>query len=109
MSHRSMESTTPKAYPPRSQSVISVRSPSTVSKREGTAAHEFYRRHQVPQTIHGGHRYKGTYKGAPIAPDQDDFDLILRDDGNDPDASFEGMDNVRGEYPSIDSPLGVDA
>jgi hypothetical protein len=97
MSHRTMDSSTPKAFPPRSQSALSVRSPSTLSKRQGTVAHEFYRRHEVPHTIHGGHRYKGTYKGAPIAGDPDDFDLVMRDDGDDPDASFEGLDNVRGE------------
>ena len=68
-----------------------------MSKRQGTAAYEFLRRHEVPDTLHGGHRYKGTYKGAPIAGDADDFDLVARDDGDDPDASFEGLENVRGE------------
>ena len=105
MSHRSNDSSTPKAYPPRSQSALSVHAPSTLGKRQGTAAHEFYRRHEVPQTIHGGHRYKGTYKGAPIAVDSDDFDLVMRNDGNDPDASFEGLDNVRGELLPMSSEL----
>ncbi len=96
MSHRSMDISTPQAHPPRSQSSLSVRPPSISAKRHGTAAHEWLRRHEVPQTIHGGHRYKGTYKGAPIAADSDDFDLVVRDDGDDPEASFEGLDNVRG-------------
>ena len=66
-----------------------------MGKRAGTAAFEYMRRHDVPATIHGGHRYKGTYHGAPIA---DDFDIVLRDDGDDDlDASFEGLDNVRGK------------
>ena len=64
-----------------------------MGKRAGTAAHEYMRRHEVPATIHGGHRYKGPYKGAPF----DDFDVVDVGDGDDPDASFEGMDNVRGE------------
>lgn len=68
-----------------------------MSKRAGTAAHEYMRRHQVPAPYHGGHRYKGTYQGAPIV---DDFDLVSRDDGADPDASFEGLENVRGKLPS---------
>ena len=65
-----------------------------MSKRAGTAAHEYMRRHQVPAPYHGGHRYKGTYQGAPIV---DDFDLVSRDDGEDPDTSFEGLENVRGK------------
>lgn len=65
-----------------------------MTKRHGTPAYEFMRRHEVPATIHGGHRFKGAYKGAPIA---DDFDMVLRDDADDPDTSFDGMDNVRGE------------
>lgn len=65
-----------------------------MSKRAGTAAYEYMRRHEVPATIHGGHRFKGTYKGAPIA---DDFDVVNRDDGMDLDESFEGLENVRGE------------
>jgi hypothetical protein len=92
---------TPKAHPPRPQSSLSSRTTGTVGtagtrgKRAGTAAYEYMRRHEIPQPIHGGHRYKGAYKGAPIA---DDFDMVLRDDGDDPDASFEGLDNVRGEH-----------
>jgi hypothetical protein len=68
-----------------------------MSKRNGTAAHEYMRRHEVPAPLHGGHRYKGTYKGAPIV---DDFDVVMRDDGDDPDVSFEGLENVRGKYKS---------
>lgn len=68
-----------------------------MSKRAGTAAHEYMRRHQVPAPYHGGHRYKGTYQGAPIV---DDFDLVSRDDGGDPDTSFEGLENVRGKLNS---------
>jgi hypothetical protein len=72
-----------------------------MSKRSGTAAHEYLRRHEVPAPLHGGHRFKGTYKGAPIV---DDFDMISRGDVDDPDASFEGLENVRGEFstPRID-------
>jgi hypothetical protein len=75
---------------------MSNRPPSTLGKRTGTVAHDYLRRHEVPATIHGGHRFKGAYKGAPIA-DEGDFDYVSRDDGDDMDTSFEGMDNVRGE------------
>lgn len=66
-----------------------------MGKRSGTAAYDFIRRHDVPTPIHGGHRYKGAYKGAPIA---DDFDMVMRDDGDEPDDSFEGLENVRGRF-----------
>lgn len=91
--HEVGDNTTPKATRPTS----SLRRPGSVmSKRSGTAAHEYLRRHEVPAPVHGGHRFKGTYKGAPIV---DDFDMISRHDGDgdDPDASFEGLENVRGE------------
>ncbi|ORX39731.1 hypothetical protein BD324DRAFT_606985 [Kockovaella imperatae] len=96
MSMRSLHSVnsftmTPKAYP-RPPSALSARAASAMEKRSGTPAFEYYRRHEVPATIHGGHRYKGTYKGAPF---MEDFDVITAEDGDDPDASFEGMDNVR--------------
>lgn len=93
--------TTPKASHIRPASALSARhdtamrkNGSTMGKRKGTAAYDYLQRHEVPATIHGGHRFKGSYKGAPF---MDDFDMVLRDDGDDPDASFEGMDNVRGE------------
>jgi hypothetical protein len=92
--HEVGDNTTPKANRPTS----SLRRPASVmSKRNGTAAHEYMRRHEVPAPLHGGHRYKGTYKGAPIV---DDFDVVMRDDGDDPDVSFEGLENVRGKYKS---------
>lgn len=65
-----------------------------MSKRPGTVAYDYIRRHEVPETLRGGHRFKGTYKGAPIA---DDFDLVDPDEAEDADASFEGLDNVRGQ------------
>jgi hypothetical protein len=71
-----------------------------MGKRSGTAAYEYMRRHDVPATLHAGHRLKGTYKGAPIA---DDFDVVTRDDGDDTDGDFEGLDNVRGEQQLSDS------
>lgn len=86
--------TTPKASYIRPASALSVRHGTAMSKRRGTPAFEYLNRHEVPATIHGGHRFKGTYRGAPIV---DDFDMVLRDDAEDPDASFDGMDNVRGE------------
>ncbi|WWD10289.1 hypothetical protein V865_008424 [Kwoniella europaea PYCC6329] len=90
---QSLNNITPRAV--RSTSAMSnVRPGTSMSKRAGTAAHEYVRRHEVPSTIHGGHRYKGTYKGAPIA-DQHDFDLVSRDDGDELDESFEGLENVR--------------
>ena len=70
----------------------------TLGKRTGTAAYEYMQRHAVPATIHGGHRHKGTYKGADVLQrPSHDFDMILRDDAIDPDESFEGLENVRGE------------
>ena len=97
MSMRSLNSShslslTPKAYP-RPPSALSARAASAMStKRSGTAAFEYVRRHEAPATIHGGHRYKGPYKGTAF---MEDFDVVDPDDGDDPDASFEGMDNVR--------------
>jgi hypothetical protein len=91
---RSFATTNANPYPGRTHSAMSTYS--TTGKRAGTAAHEFVRRHEVPATLHGGHRFKGAYKGAPIA-DDGDFDFVSRFDGEDPDASFEGLDNVRGE------------
>lgn len=67
-----------------------------MGKRAGTAAHEYMRRHEVPQSFHGGHRYKGTYKGARVVVD-DEFDVVSREDGEDMDTSYEGLENVRGE------------
>ena len=93
--------TTPKASHIRPASALSARhenamrkNGSTMGKRKGTAAYDYMQRHGAPATIHGGHRFKGSYKGQPFA---DDFDVVMRDDGDDQDVSFEGMDNVRGE------------
>jgi hypothetical protein len=95
MNAQSINDTTPKAN--RASSIR--RPPSTISKRSGTVAHEYLRRHEVPAPVHGGHRFKGAYKGAimsgPVRA-YDDFDMISRDDGDDPDASYEGIENVRG-------------
>lgn len=92
----SLSNITPKAN--RSHSTMSnyPRSASTMGKRAGTVAHEYTRRHEVPQPFHGGHRYKGPYKGAPIVDDE--FDVVSREDGEDMDTSFEGLENVRGEF-----------
>jgi hypothetical protein len=87
---------TPRAYPPRAQSSLAARPPSTLGKRTGTAAHEYLKRHEPPATLWGGHRHR-TDLGA-MRQEGDDFDLVTRDDGDDPDDSFEGMENVRGEY-----------
>lgn len=92
--------TTPRASRPPSS--LAMRGTGTMGKRSGTAAYEYMRRHDVPLPVHGGHRYKGTYKGAPVI---DDFDMVMRDDGDDPDESFEGLENVRGE-PVSPNPLG---
>lgn len=98
--------TTPKASHIRPASALSVRhenalaarNGSTLGKRAGTAAFEYMQRHAVPATIHGGHRHKGTYKGADVFQrPSHDFDMVLRDDAIDPDESFEGLDNVRGQ------------
>lgn len=95
MNAQSFNDTTPKAN--RASSIR--RPPSTISKRGGTVAHEYLRRHEIPEPVHGGHRYKGAYKGAEMSGPvgHDDFDLISRDDGDDPDASYEGIENVRGK------------
>lgn len=92
----SLSNITPKAN--RSHSTMShyPRSASTMGKRAGTAAHEYMRRHELPQSFHGGHRYKGPYKGARIVDDE--FDVVSREDGEDMDISFEGLENVRGEF-----------
>lgn len=87
---------TPRANRP--QSSLSARPPSTIGKRSGTAAYEYIRRHEVPTPFHGGHRFKGAYKGAPVA---EDFDLVLPDEGDEHDDSFEGLENVRGESPAV--------
>lgn len=89
----SLSNITPKAN--RSHSTMShyPRSASTMGKRAGTAAHEYMRRHELPQSFHGGHRYKGPYKGARIVDDE--FDVVSREDGEDMDISFEGLENVR--------------
>lgn len=86
---------TPKAQAPRTQSAMAMRPASTTGKRQGTLAHEYMRRHDVPATLHGGHRFKGTYKGAPIV---DDFDVVSRDVIDDMDDPYEGLENVRGEW-----------
>lgn len=54
--------------------------------------------------MHGGHRYKGRWVGTAGTglENENDFDVVSRDDGNEPDADFEGLDNVRG---SLHSPL----
>ena len=94
---RNPSDTTPKA---RSQSAMSFRSPSSpIDKRRDTVAYTYESMRRisgVPETRWGGHRYKGTYRGAPIA-DADDFDVVAHAEADDPDASFEGLENVRGE------------
>lgn len=92
----SLSNITPKANRSNSTMAHYPRSASTMGKRAGTAAYEYMRRHEVPQPFHGGHRYKGTYKGARVIVD-DEFDMVSREDGEDMDTSFEGLENVRGE------------
>lgn len=94
---RSLNSATPKAV--RSASSMSHRPPSTLGKRSGTAAYDYWERytarHAVPETYHGGHRFKGDYK----ARGPEEYDVVDPQEGDDQDESFEGMDNVRGELP----------
>jgi hypothetical protein len=102
MNAQSINDTTPKAN--RASSIR--RPPSTIGtagKRGGTVAHEYMRRHdrhEPPVPVHGGHRFMGAYKrefsGSNGRPDE--FDLVSRDDGDDPDASYEGLENVRGKF-----------
>lgn len=89
LSVRSMENgSTPRAATqPRPASSIST----SMRSRASNAADTYMRRHAVPQPHFGGHRYKGAYKGAPIATAMTDYE----DDDEDPDESFEGLDNVR--------------
>lgn len=106
----STNSVTPK--PIRSQSALSSRPPSTLGKRSGTAAYAYLdqqsvrltSRQNVPEPFHGGHRFKGSYKGASVASPRSfdtqnarefGFAIVDRDEGM--DDSFEGLDNVRGE------------
>ena len=93
MNAQSINETTPKAN--RASSIR--RPPSTISKRSGTAAHEYMRRHDAPTPLHGGHRFMGAYKREFASGPADEFDMVSRDDGDDPDASYEGIENVRGE------------
>lgn len=89
---------TPKAIRP-STSMSHNRPPSSsLGKRSGTAAYDYWERytarHAVPETYRGGHRFKGDYKSRA----GDDYDLVDAQEGDiDQDESFEGMDNVRGE------------
>ena len=39
----------------------------------------------------------GAYKREFASGPADEFDMVSRDDGDDPDASYEGIENVRGE------------
>jgi hypothetical protein len=90
---------------PKGRSGFSLKPTSSVkigpsTKKPDTVAYTYEtmrRNSQVPEPRWGGHRYKGTYKGAPVV---DDFDIISHDDADDPDVSFEGLDNVRGECSS---------
>ena len=101
MNAQSINDTTPKAN--RASSIR--RPPSTIGtagKRGGTVAHEYMRRHdrhEAPTPLHGGHRFMGAYKREFSGSNggRDDFDLVSRDDGDDLDASFEGLENVRGK------------
>jgi hypothetical protein len=80
---------TPRAHPPRPASAMSTSGrASSMRARASTAADTYMRRHAVPPPHFGGHRYKGAYKGAPIATT--DYE-----EEDDLDESFEGMDNVR--------------
>ncbi|KLT42389.1 hypothetical protein CC85DRAFT_93486 [Cutaneotrichosporon oleaginosum] len=81
---------TPRARPARPASAMSTSGrASSMRARASTAADTYMRRHAVPQPHFGGHRYKGAYKGAPISTATD------YEEDDDPDASFEGLDNVR--------------
>jgi hypothetical protein len=76
---------------------MSHRPPSTLGKRSGTAAYDYWERytarHAVPETYRGGHRFRGDYK----ATGADEFDVVDPQEGDDQDEAYEGMDNVRGE------------
>lgn len=69
---------------------MGVRPGSTIGKRSGAVANDFLRRHEDRNTFLGGN-LRGDLS------DGHDFDVIDADDGDDPDASFEGLENVRGE------------
>jgi len=91
MSVRSMDST-PKAYRPGSSMSINRKLSRTLT--DGS----YSRRHAVPQPHFGGHRYKGTYRGASVSDRKEmerEYDLVDAD--LEQDESFEGLDNVRGE------------
>ena len=98
-SSRSYNDLTPKAHGPRSQSAMGVRPGSTIGKRSGAAANDFLRRHDNDRNTFLGGNLRGNLS------DSHDFDVIDADDGDDPDASFEGLENVRGEFALITIPL----
>lgn len=82
--------TTPRAQPPRPASAMSASGRgSSMRARASTAADTYMRRHAVPPPHFGGHRYKGAYKGAPVTTGTD------YEEEDDPDESFDGLDNVR--------------
>ena len=99
-------SATPRPSRPQSSLSARHRPPSTIGKRSGTAAFAYLdaharesARHVAPATIRGGHRFKGSYKGAPGEPMSParSFALVGHDEeGEEGDDPFEGMDNVRG-------------
>lgn len=77
---------------------MSQRPPSTLGKRSGTAAYDYWERytarHAVPDTLRGGHRFAGDYKSSR---GRDEYDVVDPQEGDDQD-EYEGMDNVRGEF-----------
>lgn len=70
---------------------MGARPGSAIGKRSGTPAHEYLRRQEKDRNTFFGPNLRGELS------DGHDFDVVDADDGDDPDASFEGLENVRGE------------
>jgi hypothetical protein len=100
MSVRSLETTPKAAYYRPGSSLSTTRKLSRTLTAESSG---YAKRHAVPSPHFGGHRYKGTYHGAPFDRNRAEMEREYDLDGpiDDYDESFEGLDNVRGEYTSV--------